>query len=84
VAVSSEEPHAGSVGYVTADFKKVDESGTLAITDPPVTQQQPGKAPASVGDGRILEINTPDPAASPSLARLAHWSSISRVLLPAP
>jgi hypothetical protein len=46
--------------YVQSEFALENIGGTIAITDPPVTMQRPGDAPASVSDSAILEINTPD------------------------
>jgi hypothetical protein len=54
----------GSAPYVSSDFilnnMSVNGAAGTIITDPLVTMQRPGNAPASVGSGAILEINTPD------------------------
>jgi autotransporter passenger strand-loop-strand repeat protein len=59
------DPNPPSAGhpapYSTLNFNvNADANGDVIITDPPVTWQQPGSASASVGDGEILEIATPD------------------------
>jgi hypothetical protein len=47
--------------YTSSSFNLVkDSSGNTLIEDPIVTLQRPGNAPAAVGDGEILEIDTPD------------------------
>ena len=48
--------------YTESNFEVGDFDGHPFITDPIVTQQQPGNAAASVGNGEILEIDTPDSA----------------------
>jgi len=59
------DPNGGGTGvsapYTSANFSLVrDHFGGTLIEDPSVTLQQPGNAPASIGDGTIFEINTPD------------------------
>jgi hypothetical protein len=47
--------------YTSSSFiLNSDGHGGTIITDPTVTLQQPGNAPAAVGNGAILEIDTPD------------------------
>ncbi len=47
--------------YTSSNFTlNSDGHGGTIITDPSVTLQQPGNAPAAVGNGAILEIDTPD------------------------
>ena len=47
--------------YSTFNFNvNADNNGDVIVTDPPVTWQQPGNAPAAVGAGEILEIDMPD------------------------
>jgi hypothetical protein len=63
INVAGRNPN-GSAPYVSSDFilnnMSVNGGAGTIITDPLVTMQPPGNAPASVGDGAILEINTPD------------------------
>lgn len=55
---------SGAAPYVSLDFVLnnmiINGAAGTIITDPLVTVQKSGSAPASVGDGGILEINTPD------------------------
>jgi hypothetical protein len=52
---------AGPAPYSTLNFNvNADANGDVIITDPPVTWQLPGNAPAAVGAGEILEVATPD------------------------
>ncbi len=48
--------------YVTSDFRlsSAGINGTVDITDPSVTEQQPGNAAAVIAGGTVLAINTPD------------------------
>ena len=47
--------------YKLANFAiKSDGSGGTLLTDPPLVEQMPGNAPATVANGAVLEINTPD------------------------
>ena len=57
--LSGVDPGTGQA-YTDSNFDRVDDNGFLLIEDPAVTQQQPGNAPANVGDDEIFEINTPD------------------------
>jgi len=47
--------------YTTADFTSgTDSSGHLEITDPPVVEQKPGNASATIAAGTVLEVKVPD------------------------
>jgi hypothetical protein len=47
--------------YTTADFHPGnDGSGHLEITDPPVVEQKPGNAPATIAADTVLEVRVPD------------------------
>jgi hypothetical protein len=47
--------------YVTSNFHVRSGIGnTLEITDPSITEQQPGETAAAIAGGTVLEINTPD------------------------
>jgi autotransporter passenger strand-loop-strand repeat protein len=47
--------------YTTADFHPGnDGSGNLIITDPPVVEQKPGNAPATIAAGEVLEVKVSD------------------------
>ena len=48
--------------YVTSNFTLSAGSGGIGtiITDPSVTEQPAGNAPATIASGTVLEINTPD------------------------
>jgi hypothetical protein len=47
--------------YTTADFTPGNEgSGHLEITDPPVVEQKPGNAPATIAAGTALEVKVSD------------------------
>ena len=47
--------------YTVANFDiGNDGKGGTLLTDPPVIEQQPGNAPASIASGTVLETNTPD------------------------
>ena len=57
------DPNDGGTATPYADSNFYINKGAnndVIITDPIVTEQQSGNAPAAVGDGQILEINTPD------------------------
>jgi hypothetical protein len=49
-------------GYTTGSFTLSAGSGGIGtiITDPPVIEQPPGNAPATISGGAVLEVNTPD------------------------
>ena len=50
--------------YTLANFEIAsDGHGGTLLTDPPVVTQMPGNAPASIANGTVLEINTPDQGA---------------------
>jgi autotransporter passenger strand-loop-strand repeat protein len=50
--------------YTTPDFTPSnDGSGHLEITDPPVVEQKPGNAPATIAAGTVLEVKVPDSGA---------------------
>ena len=59
-----EDPNGGVPNlYTNMDFAiagDASHNNNIFISDPLVTMQKPGNAPAAVGDGAILEINTPD------------------------
>jgi hypothetical protein len=47
--------------YTTANFHPGnDSSGHLEITDPPVVEQKPGNAPATIAAGTVLEVKVSD------------------------
>ena len=47
--------------YTTANFHPGnDGSGHLEITDPPVVEQKPGNAPATIADDTVLKVKVPD------------------------
>ena len=64
INLAGEDPNGGVPNlYTNMDFAiagDASHNNNIFISDPLVTMQKPGNAPAAVGDGAILEINTPD------------------------
>ena len=72
--------------YVTSNFTLTAGSGGIGtiITDPSITEQQAGNAPATIAGGTVLEINTPDFGKVTFGGTAGTCSSTSRRSSPAP
>jgi hypothetical protein len=62
VTDSTHSAHIKFVGtYTSASFTPVnDGAGSVKITDPPVVEQKPGNASATIAAGTVLEVKVPD------------------------